>query len=456
MVFSLLVFSNLNRKSMEAQSSFSNTVPLREDFLQYLWNFQLFRTSKLFTASGVSLKILKTGMQNKNSGPDFFNAKLVLGEQTWVGNVEVHIKSSDWYAHQHEKDPNYDAVILHVVWEYDLPVFRSNGLEMETLELRNNTDLKVLNSYLQLFLGRQKWILCERELPTVPSIVKSPWIARLYVERFERKSLEIAKLLKESSNNWELVLFQLLAKSFGLHTNVNAFSSLAHSFDFSLINKLRFQSGGIETLLFGQAGFFEGPSEDHRYREMQKEYRYLKHKHHLKPLFSGQFQFFRLRPANFPTLRISQLACLYEREAQLFSQTIRLDDLSSFRKLFAVTASDYWNTHYVFEKTSPFRIKKTTNSFTDLLLINTILPIKFAHAKAHRHEDFDIISGILEQIKPEKNKIIENFRALKITAQNAMESQALLELKNNYCSHQRCLECAVGLFLIKGEKTQKR
>jgi hypothetical protein len=347
-------------------------------------------------------------------------------------------------------------VILHVVWEYDLPVFRANGSEMETLELRKNTDLKVLNSYLQLFSGHQKWIFCERELPTVPSIVKSPWITRLYVERFERKSLEIAKLLKKSSNNWEFVLFQLLAKGFGLHANAAAFSSLAHSFNFSLINKLRPQSGAIETLLLGQAGFFEKPSEDFRYRELQKEYRYLKHKHQLKPLFNGQFQFFRLRPANFPTLRLSQLACLYEREAQLFSKTIRLNDLSSFRKLFAVTASDYWNTHYVFEKTSPFRIKKTTNSFTELLLINTVLPIKYAHAKAHRHEDFDTISGILEQIKPEKNRILENFRTLKTPALNALESQALLELKNNYCSLQRCLECAVGLFLIKGETSKKR
>ena len=441
---------------MEAQSSFSKTVPLREDFLQYLWNFQLFRTLELCTVSGISLKILKTGMQNKNSGPDFFNAKLVLGVQTWVGNVEVHIKSSDWYAHQHEKDPNYDAVILHVVWEYDLPVFRANGSVMETLELRKNTDLKVLNSYLKLFSGHQKWILCERELPTVPSIVKSPWITRLYVERFERKSLEIAKLLKKSSNNWEFVLFQLLAKGFGLHANAAAFSSLAHSFNFSLINKLRPQSGAIETLLLGQAGFFEKPSEDIRYKVMQKEYCYLKHKHQLKPLFNGQFQFFRLRPANFPTLRISQLARLFEREAQLFSKTIRLNDLSSFRKLFAVTASDYWNTHYVFEKTSPFRIKKTTNSFTELLLINTVLPIKYAHAKAHRHEDFDTISGILEQIKPEKNRILENFRTLKTPALNALESQGLLELKNNYCSLQRCLECAVGLFLIKRETSKKR
>ena len=441
---------------MESQSSFSKTVPLREDFLQYLWNFQLFRTSEICTAAGVSLKILKTGMQNKNSGPDFFNAKLVLGAQTWVGNIEVHIKSSDWYAHQHEKDPNYDAVILHVVWEYDLPIFRENGSEIETLELRKNTDSNVLSSYFQLFSGHQKWIFCERELPTVPSIVKSPWITRLYVERFERKSLEIAKLLKKSSNNWEFVLFQLLAKGFGLRTNAAAFSSLAHSFDFSLINKLRPQSGAIETLLLGQAGFFEKPSEDIRYKVMQKEYCYLKHKHQLKPLFTGQFQFFRLRPANFPTLRISQLARLYEREAQLFSKTIRLNDLSSFRKLFAVTASDYWNTHYVFEKTSPFRIKKTSNSFTELLLINTVLPIKYAHAKAHRHEDFDTISGILEQIKPEKNRILENFRTLKTPALNALESQGLLELKNNYCSLQRCLECAVGLFLIKGETSKKR
>ena len=440
---------------METQSSFSKAVPLREDFLQYLWNFQLFRTSEPCTASGVSLKVLKTGMQNKNSGPDFFNAKLVLGTQTWVGNVEVHIKSSDWYAHQHEKDPNYDAVILHVVWEYDLPIFRANGSEIETLELRKNTDSNVLSSYFQLFSGHQKWIFCERELPTVPCIVKSPWITRLYVERFERKSLEIAKLLKKSSNNWEFVLFQLLAKGFGLRTNAAAFSSLAHSFDFSLINKLRSQSGGIETLLLGQAGFFEKPSEDIRYKEMQKEYCYLKHKHQLKPLFNGQFQFFRLRPANFPTLRISQLARLYEREAQLFSKTTRLDDLSSFYKLFAVSASDYWNTHYVFEKTSPFRIKKTTHSFTDLLLINTVLPIKYAHAKVHRQEDFDTISAILEQIKPEKNRILENFRKLKTPALNALESQALLEMKNNYCSPQRCLECAVGLFLIKGEVPRK-
>jgi len=441
----------MNKQKFAKEFLDLSDIQVKEDFLHYVWKYKLFQTQNLVTVSEEYISIQNFGIHNLESGPDFFNAKLRIDKQLWAGNVELHVKSSDWYAHKHEKDSNYDAVILHVVWEYDVPVFRENGNEISTLELKNRIDSKALKSYKNLFSGGRKWILCEKDIATVDAFSMKAWLTRLYFERLEMKSQQIFQLLKETSNDWEAVLFQLLAKNFGMKLNGDAFLNLAKSFDFSVLRKVCNQKGAMEYLLLGQAGFLEEKFEDIYFLEMRNEYQYLKRKFKLTPLYKGQFLFFRLRPANFPTIRISQLASLYEKQQNLFSKIIAATTREQFYELFSTRTSAYWETHYVFEKQVKPRVKKSSNAFVDLLLINTIIPLKYAYYKQQNKYIFEDLEALLESMTPEKNGILKAFDNLNVKATNGLESQALLQLKNEYCSKQRCLECAIGMKLMKSE-----
>ena len=422
---------------------------IKEDFLHYVWKFKLFKFQKFSSISGEPILVEKVGTHNKNSGPDFLNAKIVIANQLWAGNIEMHLKSSDWYAHKHENDSNYDAVILHVVWEYDVPVFRKDGNEIDTLELKTLVNPGTLKSYRELLFGKEKWILCEKDISKVNSFIMQSWMTRLYVERLEKKSAQIYELLKETSNDWEAVLFQLLAKNFGMKINGDAFLNLAKSLDFSIVRKLQNKEGSLEHALLGQAGFLEEKQEDIYFSIMKNEYEYLKHKFNLTPLFKGQFLFFRLRPANFPTIRISQLATLYENELNLFSKIMETNELQKFYELLSSKTSEYWKNHYVFGKEVKRQVKRTSNSFVNLILINTIIPIKYAYLKMQGKDVTEELMELLQLIQPEDNGVISAFSKIKVKAESAFESQALLQLKNEYCAKQKCLECAIGVKLIK-------
>lgn len=422
---------------------------MKEEFLHFLWQYKLFNSTNLISVKREIVEVIDSGSYNTNSGPDFLNAKLKIDEQLWVGNVEIHIKSSDWYAHHHEKDVNYDAVILHVVWEHDSDVFMKNNHPIPTVELQSFVQKEVLANYKKLFLKEQRWIPCEKQIAETSSFILNNWLERLYFERLENKSVVIKELLQKSNNNLEAVLFQLLAKNFGLKVNGEAFLQLAQSFDFSVLRKVRFNEEQLSALLFGQAGFLEQELEEAYYLQLQKEYAYIGHKYRLEPIAKHRFQFFRMRPNNFPTIRIAQLIALYNKYQNLFSRLIDVNKVESFYDLFTGEVNDFWKTHYTFETASKKTDKRLSKSFIDLLIINTIIPLKFVYEQARGEVDQEGLLQLIKQLKPENNSIISKFLELKIKANNAFESQALLELKNNYCAKKCCLQCAIGNSLLR-------
>ena len=422
---------------------------MKENLLHFIWKLRLFSYNKLRTTNGERITIKSNGLENLNSGPDFSNALIEIGLQLWAGNVEIHMNSSDWYAHHHEKDPRYDSVILHVVWHHDVSVFRNSNEVIATLELKNYISPGLLESYQKLFEVKKDWINCEKDIIKVDKFVIDHWIERLYFERLEQKSSQIQHLLKVTNNNWEATLFISLARNFGQKVNGEAFANFAMSFDHSILGKLAGNPLGIEALFFGQSGQLESHSESEYFQKLKKEYQFLQVKYKLKPISSNEIQFFRLRPNNFPTIRLSQLASLFLKHQNLFSKLMDLDDLQGYYELFDARTSTYWENHYSFEKESKPRVKKLSKSFIDLLIINTVIPMKFWYLKSIGKDGFNGLIDIMEQIKPEKNIIIAKFRILKIESGNALTTQALLQLKNEYCTKQRCLKCAIGKELLQ-------
>ncbi len=421
---------------------------MKEDLLHYIWKYKLFDIKQLKTTQNETVQLINTGEHNYNAGPDFFNAQLKIDGQLWAGNVEIHIKSSDWYVHGHEKDSNYDTVILHVVWENDVEIYRKDNSIIPTLMLENYVDKRILSNYQQLFSLSPKWINCENEITSIDEFSFNNWQERLYIERLEQKSELIQKLLDTSTNDWEAVLFKMLSKSFGLKVNGDAFLNLANSIDFSILRKEKHNLQRIEAFLFGLAGLLNDTIEDGYYQQLQKEYNYLQKKYQLQPNSNSKIQFFRLRPNNFPTIRLAQLAALLHQQQNLFSKIMSTTQLKDFYELFDVSVSKYWKTHYSFTAESKKSNKKLTKPFIDLLLINTIIPLQFMYLRYIHKLDEERLLNSVRQIKPEKNAIIDKFKKLNIASNNALESQALLQLKNEYCIKQKCLQCVIGNALI--------
>jgi len=422
---------------------------MKEDFLHYIWKHQMFSNNDLSTTTGKKVKIAKPGLHNYNSGPDFLNSEIDIDTLRWVGNVEIHVKSSDWYVHQHEEDINYDSVILHVVWEDDVEVFDVNENAIETIELKSLVPRELLSGFNMLMSKKEQWIPCEKSISEIDSFVFNNWKTRLYFDRLEEKSVLIHELLIGSNNDYEAVLFKLLVKNFGLKKNGEAFFSLANSMSFSVIKKEQNDVLKLSALLFGQAGFLGQESEGNYFKSLQIEYAYLKHKHNLFPISNGQFRFFRMRPTNFPTIRIAQLAALYHKNKRMFSVLMEIKKVEDFYKFFNVDLGVFWKTHYTFQKDSPSKIKRITKSFVDLLLINTIIPLKFNYLKSRGEVDEKEFIELLRQLKPEKNSIISKFSECQIKVENAFDSQALLQMKNNYCAKKLCLQCSVGNVILK-------
>lgn len=423
---------------------------MKENLLHFVWKLKLFSTAQLKSTNGEIIEIISAGTANLNTGPDFLNAKLVINNQLWAGNVEIHLNSSDWYVHNHEIDENYDSVILHVVWEHSVDVFRKSNQPIATLELKNYISKELLDNYRQLFSKNKNWINCEKDIESVDSFILTNWLERLYVERLENKSEQIQNTVNKLNNNWEAALFVLLAKNFGLKINSEAFMNFANSFDFSIVRKVSGNLEQLEALFFGQAGMLSNNYESEYFENLKKEYHFLKVKFQLTPISNGQIHFFRLRPNNFPTIRLSQLAMVYHSHQNLFSKIMETEDIKEFYGLFDLATSNYWETHFTFETASKKSIKKITKPFIDLLLINTIIPLKFLYLKSLGKNDISSVLAIIANIKPEKNEIISKFNELNIKSKTAFETQALLQLKNEYCNKQLCLNCAVGKELLKG------
>ena len=417
---------------------------MQEDFLHFIWKHKKFDLTNLKSTNDELIEIVSVGQHNLNSGPDFFNAQLRINDQLWAGNVEIHINSSDWYVHNHEVDSAYDNVILHVVWEHDSEVFRKNNAQIPTLELKQYIPNSALVNYQKLFSKSKTWINCENDFDSVDDFIISNWMVRLYFERLERKSKGIENLLEASASNWEAVLFKMLAKNFGLKVNGEAFLSLANSFDFSIIRKLQNNITSLEAMFFGQAGLLDDEVQESYFIELKNEYKFLKQKFNLSNNNVAALKFFRLRPSNFPTIRLAQFANLYHQNKNLFSKIIELDSTEDFYKLFRVGTSQFWETHYTFGKPSKVTKKNISKSFTDLILINTIIPVKFSYWKHLGKDNEDQILNLIQEIKSEKNSIVQKFGDLKPIAKSAMQSQALIQLKKYYCDKNKCLHCAIG------------
>lgn len=422
---------------------------MKEDFLHYVWQYKKFDFSNLKTSNGDLLVILNSGQYLQLSGPDFFNAHIILNEQKWAGNIEIHVKSSDWYLHQHEKDENYDNVILHVVWENDAPIFRKDNTEIPTLELKKYVPKEVLENYLKL-KAQKSWIYCENEIASIEDFIFKSWQERLFFERLERKEIPILELLRETENNWEAVLFCMLAKNFGLNTNGEIFLKMAKSIPFSVIRKESFEVENLEALLFGMTDLIPAQPEDNYAKALKNQFEYCVKKHQLEKKNIEPVQFFKHRPDNFPTIRLAQLAMLYHVHQNLFSKIISISKMDDFYQLFDISVSDYWQTHYQFDKESPKKKKKFSKSFVDLLIINTIIPFQFAYEKYQGKDASEMILELVKSIAAEKNTIIDKFSVFGLKSKNAFETQSLLQLKNEYCDKSKCLECGIGIQLLKG------
>ena len=421
---------------------------MKEDFLHHLWKFKKFDTFNLKTFNGEEITIVNVGQYLELAGPDFFNAQITIGNQKWAGNVEIHLKSSDWYVHHHERDEAYENVILHVVWEHDTEIFRKNNSEIPVLELKNYVDPATTTNY-QSLISPKSWIFCEKQLKEVDGFTINNWLERLFFERLERKSKPIFELLEETNQDWEAVLFCLLAKNFGLNTNGEIFSRIAQSIPFSIIRKESFEVENLEALLLGNAGLLDIEKEDTYFRDLKFRYFYLLHKYQLEQKILEPVQFFKHRPDNFPTIRLSQLANLYHVQQNLFSQISTSTSVMSIYEAFDVSASEYWQNHYQFDKESPKKKKKLSKSFIDLIIINTIIPLQFAYSKSQGKEISEDLIQLLNEVAPEKNAIMDKFSSFGIKSKNAFESQSLLQLKNEYCNKSRCLDCAIGMEMLK-------
>ena len=421
---------------------------MKEDFLHYLWKFKKFDTLNLKTFNGEEITIINVGQYLELAGPDFFNAQITIGNQKWAGNVEIHLKSSDWYVHHHERDEAYKNVILHVVWEHDTEIFRKNNTEIPVLELKKYVDAVTISNY-QSLISPKSWIFCEKQIQEIDEFVFKNWQERLFFERLERKSKPIFDLLEQTNQDWEAVLFCLLAKNFGLNTNGEIFFKIAQTIPFSIIRKESFEVENLEALIFGTAGLLDYEKEDNYFKDLKFRYFYLLHKYQLDKTYVEPVQFFKHRPDNFPTIRLSQFANLYHSQQNLFSRINTLNSLKSCYDLFQVSASEYWLNHYQFDKESPKKKKSLSKSFIDLIVINTIIPLQFTFAKSQGKEISEDLIRLLNEVAPEKNAIIDKFNSFGIVSKSAFETQSLLQLKNEYCNKSKCLECSVGIELLK-------
>jgi len=426
---------------------------MREDFLHYLWRMKRFDLFALQTTQGEKITIQKFGTHNHHAGPDFLDARVVIDETLWAGNVEIHVNASEWNAHGHQTDKAYDNVILHVVLEEDKPIFRRSGQRIPCLELRRRVPPNLHKTYLKL-QNNEHWIPCQYHFYAVPDMTKSLWLDRMLVERLERKTQDVAIVLQQNKNNWEETFYRFLAKNFGVKVNAFPFEMLAQSLPLLTLAKHKNSQFQIEALLFGQAGLLEEEFVDDYPNQLKKEYSFLKKKHDLSPIPTQSWRFLRMRPANFPTIRLAQFATLISQSVHLFSKILEAETVKEIEGLFVVSLSDYWQDHYVFDKPSESRNKTLGRSTIHLFIINTIAPFLFLYGQHQGEEQYkDKALQLLENLKAEQNKVIRNWQALGISPDSAYQSQALLQLKKHYCDQRRCLSCAIGHQVINVSKT---
>jgi hypothetical protein len=422
---------------------------MRESFLHYVWRTRRIALKKLTTTTFQPVEILDPGTYNTDAGPDFFNARIRIGDTVWAGNVEMHVRASEWLAHGHQSDPAYDNVILHVVFVEDKAIYLENGGRLPCLEIRDRIGLQLLDKYLQLEAA-EAWIPCASFFAKTPSVIRLNCQDRMLVDRLEEKTAHVEKALKATQNHWEEAFYRVLAGGFGLKVNVQPFESLARNLPLSILSKHRNQLFQLEALMFGQAGFLQTGVKDEYPQALLREYQHLAHKYRLHPMSVQQWKFSRLRPAGFPTIRLAQFAALIGQSERLFSQILEVQDARSIENLFALQVSDYWLDHFQFDKPSIRLAKRPGRDFIEVLILNTIVPVLYHYGKTKQLQGYQNLAlKLLEELPPESNVILDGWNKLGVKAHNAYESQALLHLKTRYCDAKRCLDCAIGNAILK-------
>jgi hypothetical protein len=421
---------------------------MKEDLLQYIWQFQYFNNSELYTSSGEAIRIISTGTHNTNQGTDFVNAKIKIGKTIWAGNVEVHINSSDWNMHHHSGDPNYNNVILHVVWNDNAIVKDRVGNSLHTLELKSRVPKLLLERYKMLMESSQ-FIPCESQLQQVNELTMANWKQRLVAERLIKKSANILAILKETNSHWEETFWWLVAANFGLKVNNDLFQQVAKMLPVSILAKHKNRIQQVEALLFGTTGLLEKEFQEKYPQMLQKEFLFYQKKYKLK-IIDGELSFLRMRPANFPTIRLAQLAMLIHESEHLFSKIKSSSSLKDVKKMLQVSANDYWHYHYTFDETSDYKVKTLGKQMIDNIIINTIIPVLFTYGLHHNEQVYkDRAIKWLEEISAEKNSITSGFEKLNFSNKSAFDSQSFIQLKNEYCNKKLCLHCAIGNSLLK-------
>ena len=435
---------------------------MREEFLYYLWENRL-TSNDLQTSEGEQVDIVATGYRNTNSGPDFLEAKIQIGDKLWAGHVEIHVKSSDWNRHGHQTDKAYQNVILHVVYENDTKVN-----DIPTLELKGHFDETLFANY-QRFILSKGWIPCEKSITKVPVFTRLSWLDRMTIERLESKSETVTKILNANQFDWEDALYKLLMRYFGLKVNNEAFETLANLLPYKTLLKHADNLLQVEAMLMGCAGFLDDDFTEVYPLLLKREFAVMRAKFNLLTMPAEQWKFMRMHPSNFPTLRLSQMAQLIHKNGCLFSKIREAKNGNEVKVLFDVAASEYWETHWRFgvglsyhgsrnddvrlpqcdSPTNP-KPKHLGETTADVLMINAVIPLLFCYGKLHKDESVcETAMQFLEETEAEDNAVIRHFASCGIAAQNAMQTQALLHLYNMYCKRKRCLECRIGNVLMK-------
>ena len=418
-----------------------------EQLLHYVWKHKIFSLKELKTTTGQQVEVIDTGLANTDAGPDFFNAKLKLDGVLWIGNIEIHERSSDWFKHGHHADTGYNSVILHIASEIDTEISRSNGERIPQIQLI--CPEAVRTNYKEL-LETDSYPPCYRIIPSLSPFTAHSWMSALQMERFEQKATLLNERLKRCQGNWEDAFFITLARNFGFGLNGDAFETWAHRLPFRAVDKHRNDLFQIEAIFFGQAGILEDSDGDGYYLRLKKEYTYLQHKFGLIPMDASLWRFLRLRPANFPHIRIAQLACLYHRAYGLLSRIMETETLQGVRDILKGGTSEYWLTHYTFGGSSPSRPKTLSNTSLDLLIINTVVTFLYAYGLHKGNPVLCARAGsFLEELKAENNYITRMWEQCGMKASNAADSQALIQLKKEYCDKKKCLYCRIGYEYLK-------
>lgn len=423
---------------------------MQEQLLHFIWQRKLFDYGSIFTTLGQRVGILHPGYPNTDQGPDFLQARIQLDDNLWAGHVEIHVQSSSWFLHSHERDPHYNNVILHVVWKEDVPAITADGIRVPCIELFDKVDHALIGRFTQL-MNNRSWVPCASSLSTVSNLIKTSWVARLMSERLQAKTEHIRTILQRCNEDYEQAFFVLLARHFGSPANSEAFESLAIKVPLSIIRKHGDRIDQIESILFGVGGMLTKDLHAQYPAKLKREFDFLKKKYNLSVLSSLQWKFMRMRPAHFPTIRIAQLAVILSKNTHFISLLSEIPDAASWTKIFMVQPyHDYWKHHFHFRDEAVESGKRLGKETAQTLLINAVVPFMFFYARMQGLESLrEKALRLLSELPPEKNAVIRKWNDHDMYAYDAGGTQGLLQLKTAYCDARRCLHCPIGLQLIK-------